>query len=103
MAHTMMSFGFDGDDYVCMSIETRKQKGQGYSAIKGLFRQFELTEEPLDGGVTLAFLFSCLNGHADVIIPVESETHHGVSHVRGSSIDHVQIRRAKFFKIEGLV
>lgn len=42
MAHTMVSFGFDGGDYVCFSIETRKQKGQGYSAIKGLFRQFEL-------------------------------------------------------------
>jgi hypothetical protein len=43
MAHTMMSFGFDGSDYVCISIETRKEKSEGYSAIKGLFRQFELT------------------------------------------------------------
>ena len=43
MAHTMMSFGFEGGDYLCFSIETRKTKGQGYSAIKGLFRQFELT------------------------------------------------------------
>jgi len=43
MAHTMVSFGFDGDDYVCMSIETRKEKGESYSAVKGLFRQFELT------------------------------------------------------------
>jgi hypothetical protein len=42
MAHTMMSFGFEGGDYLCFSIETRKTKGQGYSAIKGLFRQFEL-------------------------------------------------------------
>ncbi len=42
MAHTMVSFGFEGGDYLCFSIETRKQKGQGYSAIKGLFRQFEL-------------------------------------------------------------
>jgi len=43
MAHTMVSFGFDDGDYVCMSIETRKEKGEGYSAVKGLFRQFELT------------------------------------------------------------
>jgi hypothetical protein len=43
MAHTMMSFGFEGGDQVCFSIETRKEKGEGYSAIKGLFRQFELT------------------------------------------------------------
>lgn len=43
MAHTMVSFGFEGDDYLCFSIETRKEIGEGYSAIKGLFRQFELT------------------------------------------------------------
>jgi hypothetical protein len=42
IAHTMMSFGFDGGDYLCFSIETRKQKGQAYSAVKGLFRQFAL-------------------------------------------------------------
>ncbi|MCU0772199.1 MAG: DUF4105 domain-containing protein [Verrucomicrobia bacterium] len=42
MAHTMVSFGFEGGDYVCFSIETRKEKGEGYSTIKGLFRQFEL-------------------------------------------------------------
>jgi hypothetical protein len=42
MAHTMISFGFDGGDYVCFSIETRKEKGEEYSAVRGLFRQFEL-------------------------------------------------------------
>jgi hypothetical protein len=43
MAHTMISFGFEGGAYVCFSIETRKEKGEGYSAVKGLYRQFELT------------------------------------------------------------
>ncbi|HTL54519.1 MAG TPA: DUF4105 domain-containing protein, partial [Candidatus Limnocylindrales bacterium] len=43
IAHTMLSFGFAGGDYVCFSIETRKEKGEAYSAIKGFFRQFELT------------------------------------------------------------
>ena len=42
MAHAMVSFGFNGRDYLCFSIETRKEKGEGYSALKGLFRQFEL-------------------------------------------------------------
>jgi hypothetical protein len=42
MAHTMISFGFAGGDYLCFSIETRKEKGEGYSAVKGLFRQFEV-------------------------------------------------------------
>lgn len=43
IAHTMVSFGFTNGDYVCFSIETRKEKGEGYSALKGLFRQFEIT------------------------------------------------------------
>jgi hypothetical protein len=43
IAHTMVSFGFTNGDYVCFSIETRKEKGEEYSAVKGLFRQFELT------------------------------------------------------------
>ena len=43
IAHTIMSFGFADGGYVCFSIETRNEKGEGYSAIKGLFRQFELT------------------------------------------------------------
>lgn len=43
VAHTMLSFGFGGGQYVCFSIETRKKKGEAYSAIKGFFRQYELT------------------------------------------------------------
>lgn len=42
IAHTMISFGFADGDYVCFSIETRKENGENYSALKGLFRQFEL-------------------------------------------------------------
>jgi hypothetical protein len=43
IAHTILSFGFDDGSHICFSIETRNEKGEGYSAIKGLFRQFELT------------------------------------------------------------
>lgn len=43
MAHTMVSFGLEDGDYLCFSIETRKEKGEAYSALKGFFRQFELT------------------------------------------------------------
>jgi hypothetical protein len=42
ISHTMISFGFQGDQYLCVSIETRKEKGEGYSTIKGFFRQYEL-------------------------------------------------------------
>lgn len=43
IAHTLLSYGFEGGDYVCFSIETRMEKSESYSAIKGFFRQFELT------------------------------------------------------------
>jgi hypothetical protein len=42
IAHTIMSFGFEGDAYVAISIETRKTKDEEYSAIKGFFKQYEL-------------------------------------------------------------
>jgi hypothetical protein len=43
IAHTMISFGFRGDGFVCFSVETRKEIGEEYSTIKGFFRQYELT------------------------------------------------------------
>jgi hypothetical protein len=42
IAHIMMSFGFGGRDYVAISIETRKERGERYSAIAGFFKQYEL-------------------------------------------------------------
>jgi len=42
IAHIMLSFGFEGKDYVAFSIETRKAKGQSYSTIAGFFKQYEL-------------------------------------------------------------
>jgi hypothetical protein len=42
IAHTILSFGFDGDRYLAVSVETRKQRGQSYSAVRGLFRAYEL-------------------------------------------------------------
>ena len=42
IAHVFVSFGFIGDDYLAISIEVRKPKGEGYSTLKGFFRQYEL-------------------------------------------------------------
>jgi hypothetical protein len=42
VAHTMLSFGFDDGQYLCFSIETRKEADECYSAFKGLFRQYEV-------------------------------------------------------------
>jgi hypothetical protein len=43
IAHTIMSWGFEGGQYLAVSIETRKEKGEEYSALRGFFRQYELT------------------------------------------------------------
>ncbi len=42
IAHIMVSFGFEGKDYLAVSIETRKEKGESYSTLAGFFRQYEL-------------------------------------------------------------
>jgi len=42
IAHTFASFAFEGGDHLAISIETRKEKGEGYSTVKGFFRQYEL-------------------------------------------------------------
>ena len=42
IAHIMVSFGFEGKDYLTVSIETRKEKGESYSTLAGFFRQYEL-------------------------------------------------------------
>jgi hypothetical protein len=41
-AHTLLSFGFAGGDYVAISVEIRKEKGESFSPLKGLLRQYEL-------------------------------------------------------------
>lgn len=41
-AHTLVSFGFEGGDYIAISAEIRKEKGESFSAVKGLLRQYEL-------------------------------------------------------------
>jgi hypothetical protein len=43
IAHTMLSFDFGDGRPVCFSIEARKSVDESYSAVRGFFRQFELT------------------------------------------------------------
>jgi hypothetical protein len=42
IAHVFLSFGFADGHHLAVSIETRKEKGESYSTIKGFFRQYEL-------------------------------------------------------------
>jgi len=41
-AHTILSWDFEDSPPLAASIETRKEKGESYSAVLGFFRQFEL-------------------------------------------------------------
>src|SRR5579864_2101827 len=41
MAHPIVSFQFADSPPLCFSIETRKEIGESYSAIGGLYRQYE--------------------------------------------------------------
>jgi hypothetical protein len=42
IAHVFLSFAFAGGDHLAISIEARKEKGEGYSTVNGFFRQYEL-------------------------------------------------------------
>ncbi len=42
IAHIFVSFKFGGGEHLAVSIETRTEKGEGYSTLKGFFRQYEL-------------------------------------------------------------
>ncbi len=42
MAHTLVSFGFGDQDFLCVSVEARRQRWQKYSPLWGLFRTYEL-------------------------------------------------------------
>jgi hypothetical protein len=42
IAHIFLSFGFAGQDHLAISIEARKPRGEGFSTLKGFFRQYEL-------------------------------------------------------------
>jgi len=42
IAHTIASWEFDDGPPLAISIETRKEKGESYSALRGFFRQYEV-------------------------------------------------------------
>ena len=42
ICHTMLSFGFEDGTYLALSVETRKEVGESYSAWRGFFKQYEI-------------------------------------------------------------
>ena len=41
-AHTFVSFGFADSQYIAISVEARREPGETYGPVTGLFKQFEL-------------------------------------------------------------
>ena len=68
IAHVMMSFGFKGKDFVVFSIETRKEKTEAYSSIKGFFKQYELTYVVADERDVIRVRTDFRNPREDVFI-----------------------------------
>jgi hypothetical protein len=48
IAHTIVSFDFGRGEHVAISIETRRERGEAYSAVRGFFRQYELYDVVAD-------------------------------------------------------
>ncbi len=42
IAHTMLSFGFEDGRYLAVSVETRREKHEVWSSVRGFFKQYEL-------------------------------------------------------------
>lgn len=42
VCHTMLTFDFGADGRVCASIEARREQGEEYSGLAGIFRRYEL-------------------------------------------------------------
>jgi hypothetical protein len=42
VAHTFLTFEFGGPEFVAISVEARRERGEQYHFLKGLFRRYEL-------------------------------------------------------------
>jgi hypothetical protein len=70
-AHTLLSFGFNDGEYLAVSVEIRKEKGETYSPLKGLLKRYELmyvvgTEKDLIG------LRAVYRGHEVYLYPIKA-------------------------------
>lgn len=41
-AHAFLSFGFSDSQYVAISVEARRERGESYSVLRGLLKRFEI-------------------------------------------------------------
>ena len=99
IAHVMASFGFQGKDYLAVSIETRKEKGEEYSTLAGFFRQYELVYIVADERDVIRVRTTYRQPQEDVYI---YRTRAPLRNVRRIFLDYVQTmndmhERARFY------
>ena len=99
IAHIMISFGFEGKDYVAVSIETRKEKGESYSTLAGFFRQYELYYVVADERAVIRVRTTYRQPQEDVYI---YRTNAPIKNVRRVFLDYVETMnelrdRAQFY------
>ena len=99
IAHVMVSFGFQGKDYLAVSIETRKEKGEEYSTLAGFFRQYELVYIVADERDVIRVRTTYRQPQEDVYI---YRTRAPVRNVRRVFLDYIQTmndmhERARFY------
>lgn len=71
VAHVMVSFRFAGDQYVVLSVEIRREEGEEYDPIGGVFRQYEIFYTAADERDALA-LRTHVHKDPTWIIPVNA-------------------------------
>lgn len=71
VAHTFLTFGFGGREFVSISVEARKERGEEYNALKGLFRRYELMYVVADERDAIG-LRAALRGHDVYLYPMRA-------------------------------
>jgi hypothetical protein len=99
IAHVMVSFGFQGKDYLAVSIETRKEKGEEYSTLAGFFRQYELVYIVADERDLIRVRTTYRQPQEDVYI---YRTRAPLRSIRGFFLDYIQTmndmhKQARFY------
>ena len=87
IAHVMVSFGFAGKDYLTMSIETRKEKGENYSTLAGFFRQYELYYVVADERDVIRVRTTYRQPHEDVYV---YRTNAPIKNIRRIFLDYIK-------------
>jgi hypothetical protein len=71
LAHTFLTFGFADGRHVAISVEIRKEQGESYSPLRGLFRNYELMYVVGDER-DLIGLRSSKRGHSIYLYPIKA-------------------------------